>query len=100
MKLADPLVAFDRAIGDVIGRFVPTTVLRSRSVDKQWFYASRRSDYEAKQTYRAWYRSYNVGHWGQFVLARAEAQRVSGAARELHIERTRNTLKHSTCSYK
>ena len=38
--------------------------------------------------------------WGQFVLARAEAQKVYGAARESHNERTRNTLKHSTCSHK
>ena len=38
--------------------------------------------------------------WGQFVLARAETQRVYGAARESHNERTRNTLKHSTCSHK
>ena len=34
------------------------------------------------------------------MLDRAEAQRVYGAARESHHERTRNTLKHSTCSYK
>ena len=33
-------------------------------------------------------------------LARAEAQRVHGAAKESHNERTRNTLKHSTCSHK
>ena len=31
LKSADPLVAFDRAIG----RYVPATVLRSRSGDKQ-----------------------------------------------------------------
>ena len=30
----------------------------------------------------------------QFVLARAEAQMVYGAARELNNECTRNTLKH------
>ena len=33
-------------------------------------------------------------------LARAEVQMVYGAARELHNERTRTTLKHSTCSHK
>ena len=40
-------------------------------------------------------RARNAEHCGQFVLARAEAQRVCGAARESHNERTRNTLKHS-----
>ena len=30
-KSADPLVEFDRPIGEVIDRCVPTTVLRSRS---------------------------------------------------------------------
>ena len=40
LKSADTLVAFDRAIGEVIGWYVPTTVLRSRSGDKQWFDAS------------------------------------------------------------
>ena len=34
------------------------------------------------------------------MLARAEALRVYGAARESHNEPTRNTLKHSTCSHK
>ena len=29
--------AFNCAIGDVIGRLVPTTVQCSKSVDKQWF---------------------------------------------------------------
>ena len=40
LKSADPLDAFDRAIGVVIGRLVPTTVLHSRSEDKQWFDAA------------------------------------------------------------
>ena len=35
LKSADPLVAFDGAICDVSGRYVPTTVLLSRSGDKQ-----------------------------------------------------------------
>ena len=34
LKSADPLASFDRAIGEVIGRHVPTTVLQSRSGDK------------------------------------------------------------------
>ena len=34
------------------------------------------------------------------MLTRAEAQRVYGAAKESHNERTRNTLKHYTCSRK
>ena len=34
------------------------------------------------------------------MLARAEAQRVNGVATESHNERTRNTLKRSSCSHK
>ena len=49
MKSADPLDAFDQAIGNVIGRLVPTTVLYSRSGDKQWFDASCQRAYGAKQ---------------------------------------------------
>ena len=37
---------------------------------------------------------------GEFVLARAEAQRVYGAARVSDNEVTRNTLKHYTCLHK
>ena len=37
VKLADPSDAFKRAIGEAIGRLVPTTVLRRRSGEKQWF---------------------------------------------------------------
>ena len=54
LKSVDPLVTFDRAIGVVIGWYVPTTVLRSRSGNKQWFDSSCRRAYDAKQTaYRA-----------------------------------------------
>ena len=96
----NPLVAFVWAIGEVIGRYVPTTVLRSRSVDKQWFDDSCRRAYVAKQTaYLAWCRTCNAEHWGQFVLARAEAKRVYGAAKDSHNERNMNTLQHSTCSH-
>ena len=48
-KSADPLVALDRAIGQVLGRYVPSTVLRNRSRDKQWFDASCRRAYDGKQ---------------------------------------------------
>ena len=71
---------------------IPTTVLHSRCVDKQWFDASCQRAYDAKHTaYRAWCTARNAEHWGQFVLACAEAQRVYGAAKESHNELTRNT---------
>ena len=58
---ADPLVAFNLAIGEVIGRCVPTTVLDSWSGDEQWFDASCQRAYNAKQTvYCAWYRALNA----------------------------------------
>ena len=101
LKSADPLEAFDQAIGEVIGWLFPTIVLRSRSGDKQWFDASCRRAYDANQTaYRAWCRARRANHWGRFVLARAEAQRVYCVERDSHNERTRNTLKHSTFSHK
>ena len=92
MKSADPLDAFHRAIGEVIG---------SRSGDKQWFNASCQGAYDANQTaYHVWCRACNADYLGLFVLARAEAQRVCGAERESQNERNRNTLKQSTCSHK
>ena len=51
-------------------------------------------------TYHACCRARSANHWGRFVLACAEAQRVYGTARESYNERTRNTLKHSICSHK
>ena len=61
LKSADPLVAFDRGIGEIIGRYVPTTVLHSRSGDRQWFDVSFQRAYDAKQTaYRAWRRARNA----------------------------------------
>ena len=54
LKSADPIDAFDRAIDEVTGRHVPTTVFRSRSGDKEWFDARCWRAYDAKQTaYRA-----------------------------------------------
>ena len=72
LKSVDQLVALDRDIGQVIGRYVPTTVLRSISGDKHWFDASCQRAYDAEQTaYPAWCRARNAEHLGQFVLARA-----------------------------
>ena len=74
MKSADPLDALNRDIVEVVGSHVPTTVLRSRSGDKQWFDASCRRAYDAKQTaYHAWCIARSADHWGRFVLARAKA---------------------------
>ena len=50
LKSADPLDAFDRDSGEVIGRVVLTTVLRCRSGNKKWFDASCWRVYDAKQT--------------------------------------------------
>ena len=49
LRSADTLNAFDRAIGEVICWFVPSTVLRSRSRDKQWFDGRCGRTYDAKQ---------------------------------------------------
>ena len=101
LKSADPLDAFNRAIGEVIGRLIPKTVLRGRSGDKQSFDASFQRDYDAKQTaYLAWCRARSADHRGRFVLARAEAKRFYAALWESHNERTTNTLKQSTTSHK
>ena len=80
LKSADQVDVFDRAIGKVIGRLVPTTVLCSKSGDKQWFDASCQRAYDAKQTvYCAWCRACRADHWCRFVFARTVAQRVYGA---------------------
>ena len=90
-KSADPLDAFEIAIGEVIGWLVSTTVFRRRSEDKQWFDASRQRAYAAKQTaYHAWCRARSADHMGRFGLDRAEAQRVYGAPRESRHEFTRS----------
>ena len=84
LKSADPLHSFDRAIGEVICRLVPTTVLRGRSGDKQLLDGSCRRAYDAKQTaYHAWCRARSADHLGRFVGAPAEVQRVFGDARSL-----------------
>ena len=49
LKSADTLVSFNRAISEVIGRYRPTTVLRRRSIQKQWFDASCQKANVAKQ---------------------------------------------------
>ena len=75
LRSADPLVAFDRAISEVICMYVSTTVLRSKSGDMQWFDASCRRAYDAKQTaYRAWCRASYAEHCRQFEPARAKAR--------------------------
>ena len=48
LRSAVSINAFNRDIGEVIGRLVPTIVLRSISEDKQWFDASCRRALDAK----------------------------------------------------
>ena len=63
LRSADPLNAFNRAIDEVIGRFVPTTALRSRSGDKQWFDTTCWRADDAKQTaYRDWCKARSADH--------------------------------------
>ena len=98
MKSADPLDAFDRTIGEVIGRHVPTTVLRR---DLKTSNDLIRRAYDDQQTaYCVFCRARNADHWGRLVLAHAEAQRVYCAARESHNKPTRNNPKHSTLLHK
>ena len=49
-----PLDVFNQAIGEIISRLFPTTVLRSRSGNRQWFDDRCLRAYDGKQTtYRA-----------------------------------------------
>ena len=100
LRSADPLVEFDRAIGEVTGMYVPTTVLHSRSGDKQWFDARRA--HNAKQTaYSAWCRARNAEHWVNLCLLvlRPRGSMVLQKSQS-HNKRTRNTQKHFTSSHK
>ena len=57
MRSADPIGALNSAVSEVVSRFVPTTVVRSRSGDNHWFDSNCRRAYDAKQTaYSAWSR--------------------------------------------
>ena len=57
LRSADPIGALNSAVSEVVSRFVPTTVVRSRFGDKHWFDSNCRRAYDAKQTtYRAWSR--------------------------------------------
>ena len=54
MKSDDPLAnEFDRAIGEVIDRYVPTTVLHNRRGDKQWFDARDRKSTRLNSSHSA-----------------------------------------------
>ena len=101
LKSADPLDAFDRAIGEDIGRLVPTTVLCSRSGDKEWFDSSCRELMMLSRLLIMPGVVYAVLIiWVDLcflVLRPRESMVLQGNA---HNERARNTLKHSTCSHK
>ena len=75
MRSADPIGALNSAVSEVVFRFVPTTVVRSRSGDKHWLESNCRRAYNAKQTaYHAWSRERGADLWNQFVHSRTEAQ--------------------------
>ena len=101
MRSADPICALNSAVSEVVSRFLPTTVVRSRSGDKHWFDSNCRRAYDAKQTaYRAWSREHGADLWNQSVHSRTEAQRVYGVAMASHNERARRTLTSTTCLHK
>ena len=98
MHFVPKIVTLGRVQMHFVTKHVAISLIGSKSVsgDKQWFDASCRREYDAKQTvYRAWCRARDADHWSQFELASIEAKRVCSAARESHNERTRNTLKPS-----
>ena len=99
LKSADPIDAFDRAIGEVIGRLVLATVFGL--VDLETCNGLMPAAGELIMQCRLLIVPH-VQHTAQIirVLACAKAQRIYGATRESHNKQTRNTLKNSTCSHK
>ena len=95
------LDAFDRAIGEVVeGMFPPLFCLVNLETSNGLMpSAGELMMLSRLLNYCAWCRECNADHWGTFVLARAEAQRVNCAARESYNKRTSNCPKHSTCSH-
>ena len=70
MRSADHFGALNSAVSEVVSRFVPTTVVRSRSGDKHWFDSNCRRAYDTKQTaYRAWSRERGADLWNTIVCA-------------------------------
>ena len=67
LRSADPIGALNSAVNEVGSRFVPTTVVRSRSGYKHWFDSNCRRAYDAKKTaYHAWSRECGADLWNQF----------------------------------
>ena len=101
MKSDDPLVAFDRAIGEVIGiMFLPVFCV----IDLETCNGLMPAAGELMMLNRllivpgAEHAMLNI--WVNLCLLVLRPLRVYGAARESHAEHTRNILKHSTCSHK
>ena len=102
LKWADPLDAFDRAIGEVMeGLFQPLFCVVDLAISNglvpaagELIMLSRLLMMPGVEHARS------ADRWLRFVFARPEALRVYGAARESHNERTKNILKCSTCSHK
>ena len=79
-------------VRSLVGLFLPPFCVVDLETSNDFDVSCRRA-YDAKQTaYRTWCRARSSNHYIRFVLARAEAQRVYGAARESHNEYIRNTL--------
>ena len=93
LKSADPLVAFDRAIGEVlVGMFLPLFFVLDLKTSNGLMPAAS----EFMMLNRLLivpgveHAMRNIGVY-LCMLARAEEQKVYGAARETHNERARNT---------
>ena len=101
LRSADPIGALNSAVSEVVSRFIPTMVVRSRSGGKHWFDSNCHRANDAKQTaYRAWSRERGADRWNPFVHSHTEAQQVYGVAMASHNERARRTLTSTTCSHK
>ena len=102
MKSVDSLVAFDRDIGEVIGRYVPTTVLRSRSGDINGLMPAagklmmlNRLLIVPGVEHAMW----NIGVNLCLLVLRPRGSMVLQGSRIMSTP-CRTTLKHSTCLHK
>ena len=98
LKLADPIGAFDWAIGEVIGRLVPTTVLHCGSGDQKWFAAGKHMMISRLHIVPgAEYAVQFIGVDLCFLMLRPKGSTVLQGS---HIIMHQGYSKHSTCSCK
>ena len=89
----NPIEVLNKHLSLLVGRYVPTKVLRERNKDKPWFHDQFRHAFNLKQeAHLRWTRDRSRVNWEEFVRCQVRANETYSEAKRQFSDRNRDVL--------